>query len=199
MSDIEKITERLVAIVNEMRENAEDMREWRNLPLADEFMQLLRGIDDAEEQGIGQVRAIEAMVDYLPEYDVPRRVLAIRRYEQEQLALSSEDDLKNDPYLAEELSEHIRKLEDYIDTEHVSDSEFREKYGRHLKSDPVERTSEWEENFYGVEQETDRRLGDTPRGMGFCFAYWSVLRNVLAERGIKWQSPHELNPRVMFD
>ena len=101
MSDIEKITERLVAIVNEMRENAEDMREWRNLPLADEFMQLLRGIDDAEEQGIGQVRAIEAMVDYLPEYDVPRRVLAIRRYEQEQLALSSEDDLKNDPYLAE--------------------------------------------------------------------------------------------------
>ena len=69
MSDIEKITERLVAIVNEMRENAEDMREWRNLPLADEFMQLLRGIDDAEEQGIGQVRAIEAMVDYLPEYE----------------------------------------------------------------------------------------------------------------------------------
>ena len=51
MSDIEKITERLLAIVNEMRENAEDMREWRNLPLADEFMQLLRGIDDAEEQG----------------------------------------------------------------------------------------------------------------------------------------------------
>lgn len=199
MSDIEKITERLVAIVNEMRENAEDMREWRNLPLADEFMQLLRGIDDAEEQGIGQVRAIEAMVDYLPEYDVPRRVLAIRRYEQEQLALSSEDDLKNDPYLAEELSEHIRKLEDYIDTEHVSDSEFREKYDRHLKSDPVERTFEWEENFYDVEQETDRRLGDTPRGMGFCFAYWAELRNVLAERGIEWQSPHELNPRVMFD
>ena len=182
-----------------MRENAEDMREWRNLPLADEFMQLLRGIDDAEEQGIGQVRAIEAMVGYLPEYDVPRRVLAIRRYEQEQLALSSEDDLKNDPYLAEELSEHIRKLEDYIDTEHVSDSEFREKYGRHLKSDPVERTFEWEENFYDVEQETDRRLGDTPRGMGFCFAYWAELRNVLAERGIEWQSPHELNPRVMFD
>ena len=35
MSDIEKITERLLAIVNEMRENAEDMREWRNLPLAE--------------------------------------------------------------------------------------------------------------------------------------------------------------------
>lgn len=199
MSDIDKITERLVAIVKEMRENAEDMREWRNLPLADEFMQLLRGIDDAEEQGIGQIRAIEAMLDYLPEYDVPRYVLAIRRYEQEQLALCNEDDLKNEPYLIEELSENIQKLEDYIDTEHVSDSVFREKYGRHLKSDPVERTPEWEEIFYDVEQETDRRLGDTPRGMGFCFAYWATLRNVLAEHGIEWQSPHELNPRVMFD
>jgi hypothetical protein len=35
--------------------------------------------------------------------------------------------------------------------------------------------------------------------MGFCFGYWSTLRTVLEERGIEWQLPHELNPRVMFD
>ena len=50
-----------------------------------------------------------------------------------------------------------------------------------------------------MEHKCDRRVGDEPRGMGFCFGYWSVLRQVLAERGILWQSPTELNPGVMFD
>ncbi|MBR1755684.1 MAG: hypothetical protein IJ739_04085 [Bacteroidaceae bacterium] len=31
------------------------------------------------------------------------------------------------------------------------------------------------------------------------FAYWSTLRQVLAQRGILWQLPGELNPEVMFD
>ena len=199
MNDNDKTVERLLAIVNEMRENAQDMRSYRNLPLADEFMELLKSIDDPEEEGIGKVHAIEAIVDYLSEYDVPRRMLAIRRYELEQLALCTADDLKNEPHLAEELAYNIRKLEDYIDTQHVGTEDFRKKYNRHLKFDPIERTPEWEDIYYNVEQECDRRLGDTPRGMGFCFSYWAELRNVLAERGIEWHSPHELNPRVMFD
>lgn len=199
MNDNDKTVERLLAIVNEMRENAQDMRSYRNLPLADEFMELLKSIDDPEEEGIGKVHAIEAIVDYLSEYDVPRRMLAIRRYELEQLALCTADDLKNEPHLAEELAYNIRKLEDYIDTQHVGTEDFRKKYNRHLKFDPIERTPEWEDIYYDVEQECDRRLGDTPRGMGFCFGYWAELRNVLAERGIEWHSPHELNPRVMFD
>lgn len=199
MNDNDKTVERLLAIVNEMRENAQDMRSYRNLPLADEFMELLKSIDDPEEEGIGKVHAIEAIVDYLSEYDVPRRMLAIRRYELEQLALCTVVDLKNEPHLAEELAYNIRKLEDYIDTQHVGTEDFRKKYNRHLKFDPIERTPEWEDIYYDVEQECDRRLGDTPRGMGFCFGYWAELRNVLAERGIEWHSPHELNPRVMFD
>ena len=92
-----------------------------------------------------------------------------------------------------------QRLEDYIDTEYVSVSDFMKQYDRHLRFAAVERTPQWEDNYYEVEQECDRRLGDTPRGMGFCFAYWSTLREVLSERGIIWQSPHELNPRVMFD
>ena len=199
MNDNDKTVERLLAIVNEMRENAQNMRSYRNLPLADEFMELLRSINDPEEEGIGKVHAIEAIVDFLSEYDVPRRMLAIRRYEQEQLALCTADDLKNEPHLAEELAYNIRKLEDYIDTQHVGTEDFRKKYNRHLKFDPIERTPEWEDIYYDVEQECDRRLGDTPRGMGFCFSYWVELCNVLAERGIEWHSPHELNPRVMFD
>ena len=81
----------------------------------------------------------------------------------------------------------------------MTTTEFIERYQRHLKFDPVERTPQWEAMYYEVERECDRRLGDTPRGMGFCFAYWSTLRQVLHERGIDWRSPSEMNPRVMFD
>ena len=77
--------------------------------------------------------------------------------------------------------------------------EFIERHHRRLKFDPVERTPRWEEAYYEAERECDRRLGDTPRGMGFCFSHWSIFRQVLAERGIHWRTPSELNPRVMFD
>lgn len=127
MNDNDKTVERLLAIVNEMRENAQNMRSYRNLPLADEFMELLKSINDPEEEGIGKVHAIEAIVDFLSEYDVPRRMLAIRRYEQEQLALCTADDLMDEPHLAEELAYNIRKLEDYIDTQHVGTEYFRKK------------------------------------------------------------------------
>ena len=51
-----------------------------------------------------------------------------------------------------------------------------------------------------MEKETDEAIGrNAPRGMGFCFLYWSSKAAVLARRGIFWKSPHEMNPRVMFD
>jgi hypothetical protein len=82
--------------------------------------------------------------------------------------------------------------------ERTGTQEFRKKYDRMLVFDPVERTPRWEELYCEVEEECDRQLGDTPKGMGFCFAYWSVRRDVLAKRGIMWQSPAAMNPHVML-
>jgi len=101
--------------------------------------------------------------------------------------------LKND------IEQSICRLEDYIDTDNLSVDAFREKYGRYLKFDPVERTPEWEASYCKVEEECDRLLGDVPRGMGFCYSYWATRRQVLAWRGIVWHSPRDLNPRVVFD
>ncbi|MBO4801314.1 MAG: hypothetical protein J5545_05550 [Bacteroidaceae bacterium] len=196
--DNKKRIECLIANVDKMRENTQEMRMWKNIPLAKECVQLLRDLDDPEETPMGKALACEAIIAQLPEYDVPRLVLSILRYKLELIQQSDEQDPERYP-TAEEVQTEIQRLEDYIDTEHVGDEEFRERYHRHLKSAPIERTPLWEENYYEVEQECDRRLGDTPRGMGFCFAYWPTLRSVLAERGILWQSPHELNPHVMFD
>ena len=193
-------TDRLIAAVDLMRKNSEEMRMWRNIPLAEECLQLLKDIDDPEENPEGKALACEAIVEQLPEYDVPRFVLNILRYELElvQQFDRQDDDSENLPS-EEEVTGNIHRLEDYVDTANVSDEEFRKRYHRHLKSDPIERTPQWEENYYDVELECDRRLGDTPRGMGFCFSYWSTLRQVLAERGIMWRSPNQMNPRVMFD
>ena len=189
---------RIVTNVDQMRKNSEEMRMWKNIPLAKECVELLKAIDDPEETPMGKALACEAVIAQLPEYDVPRFVLSILRYELELVQQSDEQDPERYP-TAEDVQADIQRLEDYIDTEHVSDATFRQRYHRHLKSAPIERTPLWEDIYYEVERECDRRLGDEPRGMGFCFGYWSTLRQVLAERGILWQSPPELNPGVMFD
>lgn len=197
MNDKERI-ERLVANVNKMREYSQEMRMWKNIPLAKECVQLLKDIEDPEETPMGKALACEAIVAQLPEYNVPRLVLSILHYKLQLVKESEEQDPERYP-TEEEVSSEIQRLSDYIDTDRLSADAFREKYNRHLKADPVERTPEWEENYYEVELECDRRLKDIPRGMGFCHAYWPTLRTVLAERGIEWHSPSELNPRVMFD
>ena len=191
-------TNRIVTLVDEMRENSYEMRMWRNIPLAKECIQLMQEIDDRDEPPSGKALACEAVIEQLPEYCVPRFVLGILSYQWDLVRRYETDDLENYP-TEKEVEDEIQRLKDYIDTEHVSDEAFNKKYGRHLKASHVERTPQWEELYFEVEKECDRRLGDIPRGMGFCFAYWSTLRQVLAERGISWQSPHELNPRVMFD
>ena len=192
--------QQIIAMVDEMRENSSEMRMWKNLPLAKECMQLLRDLDDPEETPMGKALACEAIREQLPDQSIPRFVLDILRYERELLEQAGDEvnENENNPTL-EEIDEEIRRLEEYIDIEHVSRDEYAKRYGRYLKFDEVERTPQWEELFYEVEQECDRRLGDMPRGMGFCFAYWSTLRQVLSEHGIQWRSPHEMNPRVMFD
>ena len=196
--DNKKRAEKIIKNVELMRENSQEMRMWKNIPLAKECVQMLKELDDPEETPMGKALACEAIIQQLPEYDVPRLVLSILHYKLQLVKESEEYDPERYP-TEEEVVNEIQRLSDYIDTEHVSSEWFRKLYHRHLQSDPIERTPEWENNYYEVEKECDRRLGNTPRGMGFCFGYWSTLRQVLAERGIKWHSPSELNPKVMFD
>lgn len=70
----------------------------------------------------------------------------------------------------------------------------------HLRKDPVEYTMEWEEIYYDVEDELERRFANAPRHMGFCFRYWSAEKELLLDKyGIEWRSPSQMNPGVMFD
>ena len=191
----ERLVEQILANVEEMRENAEEMRIWKNLPIAKETFELIKQVGD-DEGPLGRAMGCEMVVDKLSEYDAPRFTLEMLRYELEQLQKSEEE---SENLTEEDVLDHIAELERFIDIENVSYEDYRKQSHRSLKFDPIERTPLWEEINQEVEAETDALLGDEPRGMGFCFGYWSAKRGVLAKRGIEWRDPHQMNPRVMFD
>ena len=85
--------------------------------------------------------------------------------------------------------------------EHADKGEYgRVEQEGYLKHDPVEWSTAYEKVIDEVERIVDGELDDHPRGMGFCFAYWSAKKHVLRTKfGIEWRSPSEMNPGVMFD
>lgn len=191
----EKLVEQILANVDVMRKNAEEMRIWKNLPLAKETFELIKQVGD-DEGPLGRAMGCEMVVEKLSEYDAPRFTLEMLRYELKQLRMSEE---QSEDLTEEEVQKHIEELERFIDIEHVSYEDYMKRSSRHLDFDEIERTPLWEKINYQVEAETDKLLGDEPRGMGFCFGYWSAKRGVLAKRGIEWRDPHQMNPRVLFD
>lgn len=191
----EKLVEQILANVDVMRKNAEEMRIWKNLPLAKETFELIKQVGD-DEGPLGRAMGCEMVMEKLSEYDAPRFTLEMLRYELKQLQMSEE---QSEDLTEEEVQKHIEELERFIDIEHVSYEDYMKRSSRHLAFDEIERTPLWEKINYQVEAETDKLLGDEPRGMGFCFGYWSAKRGVLAKRGIEWRDPHQMNPRVLFD
>ncbi|MDE5881219.1 MAG: hypothetical protein K2H60_05770 [Muribaculaceae bacterium] len=68
------------------------------------------------------------------------------------------------------------------------------------KKDPIEYTTKWEDIYYDVEDELDRRFANAPKGRGFCFHYWNAKKELLKDKyDIDWRSPSQMNPRIKFD
>ena len=195
VNNSEKLVEQILENIRVMGENAEEMRIWKNLPLAKESLELIKQVGD-DEGPLGRAMACPMVVEKLSEYDAPRFTLSLLRYEMEQLQISEE---QSEELTVGEVAEHFADLERFVDIEHVSHEDYMRQSRRHLDFDEVERTPIWEEINYDVEKEIDGELGDEPRGMGFCFGYWSAKRGALARRGIEWLDPHQMNPGVMFD
>ena len=68
---------------------------------------------------------------------------------------------------------------------------------RTFKTDPVEMSPE----YLAVIDEVEARVAKnrTVFGMGACHQIWNLKREYLAEKGIAWKSPAQLNPFVHFD
>lgn len=182
------------SLLNEMEKNNEEMRMWKNVALAHDFFDILGKIPDAT--ALDKAEVCDMLLSHIPEYDVPRYALQIAK---EQLGWLQTSQEKSEIVSLEAIQAYINRLEDYIDYENISNEEFMQKHDKMLNFDPIRRTPLWEENICRWEEECDRRLGDAPRGMGFCFGYWNTFADVLREEGIEWRSPHQMNPGVMFD
>ena len=182
---------RLAAIFTAMVENNETYDEiWKNIRFGKEAFAMMQSLPDtlpgeyespAEKAGL-----LCQMLDQMDETMSPRFCISVR-----------EEIARLDPENSDNLGE-LTKLRDYIDPK-LPMPEFCKRYNRHLKFDPVERTAEYEAIIADVESELAEELKDEPRGMVYCFGYWSAKSAALARRGIRWKSPALMNPGVMFD
>lgn len=71
-----------------------------------------------------------------------------------------------------------------------------------LAHDPVEDDPQYAAAFAAIDAEVDALLADHPqRGAeGFCHVRWETKKRLLEERhGIRWRTPAEMNPHVIFD
>lgn len=183
--------ERVVELYEQMKVNWNELGEpWRNIPLVKEAFEIMWEIPDIIEDVFDTTKekanTMDVIASYLEETLTPRLCLEICEF------------IKGlDPDLEDNLIQ-MEYINDYINPD-MSMEEFCNKYEKALKFDPVERSEKWEKVIYDVELECAELLKDEPRGMGFCFSYWSTKAAVLAKHGITWKSPSAMNPRVMFD
>ncbi len=187
---MEKKIKFLGSAFTQMVKNADTGEYWRNIGLGRIAFDTMGTLPDvvpgeyetpAEKAGI-----LSMMLDQMDPLLSPRLCILICN-EIERLNPDDEDNERR-----------IMLLRDFID-ESMKMEVFCKKYGKHLLFDPVERTEQYENVIQEVEAECNAALEGTPRGMGFCFAYWSEKSRILAGHGIEWRSPAVMNPRVMFD
>lgn len=190
----QQMIKKMKTLLDEMEQNDRDMRMWKNVAFAQEFLDMLRKIHNATPLDKAEVCGM--VLPHISEYDVPRYALNIAREQLQWLKSTRE---KSEIVSQESVQEYISRLEDYIDYENISNEEFMQKYDKHLNFDTIRRTPLWEENILRWEEECDKRLGDAPRGMVFCFGYWRTFAELLRQEGIEWKSPAQMNPGVLFD
>ena len=163
---------------------------WKNIALGKEAYRMMKELPATVEGEFDtpqdKAGILNRMLDQMEETLTPRFCLEVR----EHIASLDPEDKDN--------TEMMQQLNDFTDTS-LPLEEYCTRYSRFLKFDPIERTAEWEEVIYDVEKECAEILKDEPKGMGFCFSYWSTKSAVLKKHGITWKSPSSMNPGVHFD
>ncbi len=198
-------------LAEEMMANGEEGNFWKNIPLARRFIHILKDMAPFRK---GQVNpAYKAHLislvlknDLIQKKETPRLFQSYCELYRLYVDFSNAADY--DEVLKKEFDkDYFRQVDRWIYDLAMIVSYPKWEYALQrwnslegiLKADPVQATQEWEEVIYEVEKEVDEQLKEEPRGMGFCFSYWSAKRAALTRRGIEWRSPASMNPRVMFD
>ena len=198
-------------LIDQMNKNNDEGNIWKNIPLMREVIHEFKDVAPFRSAKINPVykaHYIAGMLenDYIDKRETPRLYQSLCELYRLYRDFESPSDF--DDFLKENFDKYyFRKVDSRIyafawiadDPKSNIALDCWNRLGGMLKVDPVQATPEWENVIYEVEKEVDEELKDEPRGMGFCFSYWSAKRAALARRGIEWRSPSAMNPRVMFD
>ncbi len=177
-------------------ENAGQSTEWENASLAAEMIDIAEYLEGYDHMLNQLHTALSRMEKIL--FDHPR--LKLRLLELHLLVLHRIESLNDHELgITEDVQSEIRLYRYNIEQADKGNFENIQQTG-HLKHDPIEWSAEYEKVIDKASRKIEELLQDTPRGMGFCFAYWHTKREVLSDDyGIEWRSPNIMNPGVIFD
>ena len=106
------MAEQVLALIEQMRENGENMRLWKNVELSVQCIDRLNVIEDASE--LEKALVCSTVLDLIPKYEVPRYALSILQKQKAWLESAGEET----EYLTlETIQEDIVELEEYINYE----------------------------------------------------------------------------------
>ena len=170
--------------------------EWENSSLAKEFLDIATYLEGYDHMLERLYSAVSRMVDTI--FERPRLKLKLLDFELtvlRRIEAQTGHDMSICEHVSNELSFYYRNIK-YADSGDFASIEQR----GNLKHDPIEWSAEYERIIDDVEKKVGELLSDEPRGMGFCFVYWPTLQRILfQDYGIRWRSPAEMNPGVIFD
>ena len=198
-------------LYREIFDNADKGVLWKNIPLVRDFIHELK--DNApfrnyQDNPAGKACILQNILKkkVLDMRDTPRLYQSLcelyRFYLDFMVDKDFDENLKSnyDRYYFREVDQLIYKYSWIIDNPQSKlAQECWDSLGGMLKVDPVQAMPEWEEVIYDVELELEEELKNEPRGMGFCYGYWSAKRAALERRGIEWNPPPLMNRGVIFD
>ena len=174
----------------------EQDHEWEIASLARELLVLGRQLEQYDHVVSTLYTAADRMLNAVSEH--PRLKAELLRFKIEVLERGCEVS-GHESSLVDDLNDELEALEHNIALADAGKPEAITQTG-HLKHDPIEWTARWEEIIDDADRKVFDALADTPRGMGFCHAYWHTRAEVLRrDYGLEWRSPAVINPRVLFD
>lgn len=174
----------------------EQDHEWEIASLARELLVLGRQLEQYDHVVSTLYTAADRMLNAVSEH--PRLKAELLRFKIEVLERGCEVS-GHESSLVDDLNDELEALEHNIALADTGKPEAITQTG-HLKHDPIEWTARWEEIIDDADRKVFDALADTPRGMGFCHAYWHTRAEVLRrDYGLEWRSPAVMNPRVLFD
>ncbi len=176
--------------------------EWLTGPLAKDFIrhaEVLLALDDWDSDTAEHLQTIYNALTYLTDYVSDRPRLLARLYRMNVEAIERLGKVVDEDGSAlEEAKDDVEWIEANIKA--ADEGRYDDIVSRGiLKSDPLEWTKEWEDVIDEVDKQAYKEMKGMPRGMGFCFGFWTARRAALEERGLSWRDPHQMNPGVLFD